>query len=132
MAQDFSMRLPLVDGWNLRRREIVEEYRRSAVGSAMSFPGIDGADCVAHLAVALHPNRNELRSILEELNVETGVHYPVLDNEQPAWRQKCAPSPLQVSKEASETILTLPCHPGLSNEEVRQVCDALHLALQRF
>ena len=128
-AAVLRIRLPLVDAWNNRRREILEHYRRAAMGSSMTFPGADGPDCVAHLAVAQHPSRDAIRSALEQLGVETGIHYPLLDTEQPAWRSCIAPVVLNRSEQAKSTILTLPCHPGLLSDEINQVCQSLRSSL---
>ena len=52
-------KLPHLDGWNARRREIARLYHRALAGSGVSLPGIDSETCstdyVAHLYVIRSP-----------------------------------------------------------------------------
>ena len=118
-------RLPLVDHWNQRRREILEQYRRRSHKTALEFPGGDGADCVAHLAVAQHPQRSAFQAVLDQHGVETAIHYPLLDTMQPAWQSQLTRKSLPLSEYATNRIVTLPCHPGMTDFEVEMVCRAI-------
>jgi aminotransferase EvaB len=124
-AAVLRLRLPLVDAWNKRRREILEQYRHAVQGTLTTFPGPDGPNCVAHLAVALHPRRDTLQRLLGQLGVETGIHYPLLDTQQPAWSARISHQSLPVSEHATSCIFTLPCHPGMTDDDVQHVCRAL-------
>jgi dTDP-4-amino-4,6-dideoxygalactose transaminase len=127
-AAVLRVRLPMVDRWNLRRRHILQQYRRHSHGTALVFPGSDGDDCVAHLAVAQHPRRQQFQAALERQGVETAIHYPLLDTRQPAWQTRIPPTTLPVSEAATENIVTLPCHPGMTDFEIETVCRAIAAA----
>jgi dTDP-4-amino-4,6-dideoxygalactose transaminase len=53
------------------------------------------------------------------------VHYPIGDHQQPAWRDESAEVRLPVTDRALTQILTVPCFPELTAEEVDRVCEAL-------
>ena len=84
-------KLPHLETWNQRRRAIVARYRAAAEGSELDLPHAPQPDFVAHLCVARHPRRDDLRRQLAEAGVDTAVHYPIPDHRQPAlagqpWR----------------------------------------------
>jgi aminotransferase EvaB len=121
-------RLPHLDGWNARRREIVGRYRRalrSAVGSFVSGDGDADEGYVGHLAVALVNDRAAVRAQLHDAGVATAVHYPIPDHRQPVWRGSYGEVRLPATEYVCEHVLTLPCFPELTDTEVERVCDAL-------
>lgn len=120
------VKLPHLDGWNERRREVVERYRQAASESSLGLVHEPGPDYVAHLCVAVHPDRDAARGWLLDAGVETAVHYPIPDHRQAAlagvaWRG----SDLRVTERASGSVLSLPCYPELTDAEVEHVARAL-------
>jgi dTDP-4-amino-4,6-dideoxygalactose transaminase len=78
--------------------------------------------------VVLSENRDHLRVNLAARGIATDIHYPVLDCDQEGWRGlpgRIGPTGLEVSRKSVRKILTLPCFPALTEEEVATVCDAL-------
>lgn len=116
-------RLPLLDALNQRRRDIVERYRAAAAGGPLRVLPAGGEHHVAHLAVALADNRDEVRQRLEQAGVRTDVHFPVPDYAQPGLGS--AQSPLPTTHAAAGRIFSLPCFPELRDDEIQQVCDAI-------
>ena len=119
-------KLPRLDDWNRRRREIVRRYGQAAQGSLRVVHGQCGPDYVAHLAVARHPARDAVRRVFEQAGVETAVHYPILDHQQPCmaklpWRADALPA----TESAAAEIFTLPCFPELIEDEIDHVCATL-------
>jgi len=57
------------------------------------------------------------------LGIDSDVHYPRPDHLQPPWRQPQPPA-LPATEAAAAEVLSLPCHPALTNEEVARVIDA--------
>jgi dTDP-4-amino-4,6-dideoxygalactose transaminase len=118
-------KLPHLDGWNARRREIVGRYRQAA-GGGLTVPDTSGADHVAHLCVVRSPERNRLRNFLYRIRVATDIHYPVPDHRQPALQSWAGrDTALPVTDAVVKEIVTLPCFPELSDEEIARVCDGL-------
>ena len=116
-------RLPQLDTLNLRRRLIIRRYVEAAAGGPLHVLPADGPHHAAHLAVALSPHRDETRDQLARLGVHTDVHFPVPDYRQPGFESD---SPrLAVTEWATDQILSLPCFPELTDDEVDFVCDAI-------
>jgi len=124
-AAILRVKLPHLDGWNARRRDIAERYRAAAHDSDLTLLPA-GLDSVAHLCVGLHPNREGFRDQLAREGIETAIHYPTPDHRQPAlarvtWRSAGLP----VTESAADRIVSLPCFPELEDSEVDHVCAAL-------
>ncbi|HSO69497.1 MAG TPA: DegT/DnrJ/EryC1/StrS family aminotransferase [Arachnia sp.] len=122
-AAILDFRLGLLDDGKRRRREIVATYRSAASPVLEVLPANDESH-VAHLAVVLAPDAAALQRHLAEAGVQTHVHFPVPDHEQPAWA-RFASGPLPVTESFRGRILSLPCFPELSTQEIDQVCRAL-------
>jgi len=125
-AAYLRVKLPLLDDWNERRREIVQRYIEAAAGSRLQIIHEPEKDYVAHLCVARHPARDDVSRQLRDSGVATAIHYPIPDNEQPAlasipWRA----GSLAVAMKAQKEILTLPCFVELTEDEISHVCTVL-------
>lgn len=124
-AAVLRVRLDRLDGWNARRREIVQRYAAVLAPAVGRFVAGAGEDYVAHLAVAVVADRERVRAALDAAGVGTDVHYPIADHRQPAWSDDYADVRLPVTEHAVEHVLTLPCFPELTEEEIVRVCEAL-------
>lgn len=124
-AACLSVKLERLDELNTRRRQALERYRQ-ALPPAYRLCALTGEQTVAHLAVILCPDRAAAEKHLAKCGVETSVHYPILDCDQPGWQDmpKRA-SALTQSRHAVTRILSVPCYPHLSDGECSAVCDAL-------
>ena len=112
-AAILRVKLPLVDGWNERRRHIAAAYGG----------GRGGASDVVHLYVLRHPQRDEIRTAFRDRGIATEVHYPIPDYCQPAVN---APDVnLPETARCCSQVLTLPCFPEMTDAEVAEVRDAL-------
>ena len=118
-------RLGRLDEWNTRRRRIVQGYDAALASGVGRFVAGDGEDYVAHLAVVVAEDRERLRATLDAPGVGTDVHYPIADHRQPAWSDEYADVRLPVTEHAVEHVLTVPCFPELTEEEVARVCEVL-------
>lgn len=124
-AAVLRLRLPCVDAWNQARRSIVARYIEAARGTELRFHSTPTDDYVAHLAVATHPRRDQFRLQLEQAGIATAIHYPVLDCHQHGFPMQLPLCQLPRSAAASNTILTLPCFPGMTESEIQQVTAAI-------
>ncbi|MCU1617279.1 MAG: DegT/DnrJ/EryC1/StrS aminotransferase [Frankiales bacterium] len=123
-AAGLRAKLPHIEAWNARRREIVGAYAAAAEDTSFSFPGPGPGD-VAHLAVGRHPRRNELAGRLAELGIATAVHFPVADHRQPGLEARTGPTGAAEAERSCAEVLSLPCFAQLTDTEVEQVCDAI-------
>jgi dTDP-4-amino-4,6-dideoxygalactose transaminase len=117
-----------------RRRELVAAYQ----ANLSTIPGLQlpverpEVESSWHLyVVRLRPEelRIDRNLFIEELkarNIGTSVHYlPV--HMQPYYREKYGytPEDCPVAADAFSRMLSLPLHPGMSDEDIARVCEAM-------
>jgi dTDP-4-amino-4,6-dideoxygalactose transaminase len=124
-AAFLRVRLPHVDDWNVARRAVVGRYVEAAGSGALSVLPATDEDHVAHLAVAVADDREKVRGRLAEAGIGTDVHYPVPDHRQGPFRAELRHVFLPVTERRAGQVLTLPCFPELTDDEIGRVCDAL-------
>ena len=129
-AAALVVKLPELDAMNARRRAIATRYADAlAAVDGVRLLHVDLADdsaSIFHLAVLDCDDRATVAGILEAAGVQTAIHYPNPDHEQPAYEGRFAlDAPLDSTARAAERVLTIPCHPLLSDAEVERVCAAL-------
>jgi dTDP-4-amino-4,6-dideoxygalactose transaminase len=116
--------LPLLDGWNARRREIANRYSNEIRNHRITVPPAGGKDFVAHLYVVRPSDRRALQQHLATAQIGSEIHYPVPDYRQPLFEERFATLALPNTDNACATVLTLPCFPELTDEEVTRVIEA--------
>lgn len=122
-AAVLRVKLPKLNKQNAQRRAIAVRYNSDfAHIDALTLPISVGDDYVAHLYVVRTPQRDALAKHLKALGVATDVHYPLADTEQPAYPNQAA---LSISQEACAQVLSLPCYPGMTQEQVDTVINAV-------
>lgn len=127
-AAFLRVRLPLVDGFNQRRREIISAYRHAAAHidpALLSVLPADTADHAGHLAIGRSARRDDVRAQLTAQGIATDVHFPLPDYEQPAFARFAPEVPLTVTESACREILSLPLFPELRDDEVERVVAAI-------
>jgi dTDP-3-amino-2,3,6-trideoxy-4-keto-D-glucose/dTDP-3-amino-3,4,6-trideoxy-alpha-D-glucose/dTDP-2,6-dideoxy-D-kanosamine transaminase len=123
-AAVLAAKLPLLDGWNARRRGIARRYSDGIDHPAICVAPPGGDEFVAHLYVVRTPAREALRAHLAGRGIGTDVHYPIPDHRQPAWAGDGARVALPETEAAAGEALTLPCFPELADGEVDRVIEA--------
>ena len=116
--------LPELDTWNSRRRNIANRYSREIRTSLLKVPAEAGSEYVAHLYVVESDSRDAVRERLLEAGIQTEVHYPMPDYRQPCLEGIVDSTPLTATEAASGKVLTLPCFPEMTDEEVDTVINA--------
>ena len=117
-------RLARLNEENRIRREIVARYE-NALGDNRRMIQASDETFVGHLAVMVTPTRDLDMSSLNQSGVSTGIHYPILDHRQSAWKDIFTSQSAPNAEVNVSQILTLPCFPKLKEEEINQVCSAL-------
>jgi dTDP-4-amino-4,6-dideoxygalactose transaminase len=75
--------------------------------------------------------REGLGKALKEQGIETGVHYPVPNHQQPAITELYGTLPtLPKTEDYTQRILSLPMFPALTEAEVKTVSDAIKAYLK--
>jgi dTDP-3-amino-3,4,6-trideoxy-alpha-D-glucose transaminase len=115
-------RLPRLASYTARRREIAAAYRTELPSWLRAVPQVDEGH-VYHVFAVRTADRGPLQRHLRDAGIQTLIHYPAPLTEQPAFAD--APrTPCPAAARAAREVLSLPLHPGLSDEDVRRVIDA--------
>jgi len=109
---------------NQARKSIIARYVKS-LDETRYIVHNNANDFVGHLAVMITPHQQSDKEKLNRANVGNGVHYPVLDHHQPAWKEHFTGVSLPNSEQLVKSIITLPCFPLMTENEISQVCEVL-------
>lgn len=117
-----------LDEWNDRRREVAAEYDRRFAELPIDLPPQETED--VHPAWYFYTIRTEdpdgLRDHLAENGVEGGAQYRTPVHLQPPYRkQGYTEGDFPNAEKWADTLVTLPCHQYLTEEEVDQVVTAV-------
>lgn len=116
-----------VEDWNRARNDAASTYTRELADiDAVTTPK-EAADAfhVYHLYVIQVPDRDALRTHLEDEGIDTGIHYPTPAHEQAAVVECCGETTLPETETLTDRILSLPIHPRITDEELQYVCDTI-------
>jgi dTDP-4-amino-4,6-dideoxygalactose transaminase len=121
-------KLPLLDGWNEQRRRAAALYpeRLAGVGDLVLPPVPAGSEPVWHLYVVRTRRPEDLGAFLHERGVGTGRHYPQPLHLAPAYAglgHQVGEFP--VAEALARECLSLPIFPGIREEQIETVCDAI-------
>ena len=127
--------LKALDPGNERRRQIAALYRDLLKDVVVLPPEAPWAQPVYHMYVIRVPEggaerRDALARALKEKGIGTGIHYPVPNHLQPAVKELFRANgwtvpPLPRTEEAAGSILSLPMHPELPDDDVRYVAQGV-------
>ena len=119
-------KLPHLDAWNQRRLEIARSYTEAFRGLPVGAPATPDTSYVAHLYVIRTTEREPLQQRLRAAGVGTDIHYPTPDHRQECYRHEAwARVSLPETERACGEVLTLPCFPEMTSDEVSAVATAV-------
>jgi len=116
-----------LEAWTARRRELAALYLRELEGAKARLPVEQPyATAVYHLFVIRHPRRDVLMTRLKERGIETLIHYPIPLHLQPAFASLGGKGgDFPEAEAAAGEILSLPLHPGMTDEQARFVAASV-------
>jgi dTDP-4-amino-4,6-dideoxygalactose transaminase len=128
-AAVLTAKLPHLELWNARRRELADAYRHALAGTPLTLPAEreDGRHAY-HLFVVRVADRDRFRAVMADGGVETLVHYPRAVHQHPAY-ESLARHGLEVSERAAREVVSLPLYPELTDAEAGRVVAAAQSAL---
>jgi dTDP-4-amino-4,6-dideoxygalactose transaminase len=122
-------RLPWLERFTHRRREIADRYRAGIDNAAVSLlaPPVEPSAHVHHLFVVTTEHREALAAHLDECGVQTLIHYPVPAHHQPPCVDIARdPLGLPAAEAHAQSCLSIPSHAQLTDDEVSAVIDAVN------
>ncbi len=133
-AAILRVKLPHLDAWNARRREIASRYLRELAGTGLVLPSIpEWAESSWHLFPVRLPRRDALRDALARAGVETLIHYPIPPHLQRAYADLgFARGAFPIAEETADTVLSLPIGPAMTNAQVDAVIAALRTTTRQL
>ena len=121
-AAILRVKLRHLDDWIAQRRSLACRYRQRLPSSVESV-SVDEGD-LHHLFVVRVPNRSALLNYLTTAGVAAKIHFPIpLHHHKGGWYDSSLVCP--VAERWCDSVLSLPCYPGLSADAVDYICDVV-------
>lgn len=116
--------------WIKRRRENARLYSKllEDLREVELLVEKHGAKAVPYMYVIRAKERDKLRRHLFKRGIETGIHYPLITKQKP-YQNFGGTFP--VAENLSKTVLSLPCHQFLRNEDIEFVCEVIREFYER-
>ena len=122
-----AIKLKYLDEWNTARNEVAQLYTELLKDSSYRLPAnLPDSECVWHCYIIETPGRDRVRSALQDVGIQSAVHYPVPIHLQKAYAHLgYRTGDLPVTEGLCERCLSLPIYPELSKEKISRVASAL-------
>ncbi len=126
-AAILQAKLPHVDSWNQKRREIAQRYN----GQLASLDIIVPVECdwgrhVYHLYIIRSNRRDELQAFLKQKGIASEVYYPLPPHlSTPCMKLGYKQGDFPDAERASRETLALPLYPELTTEQQNEVIAAV-------
>ena len=127
-AAFLSAKLPTLDKVNENRRETARKYLDNIKNDNVILPYvIEDAEPVWHVFAIRSNRREELIKHLENLGVETILHYPIPMHLQICYSDlNMKKGELPIAEEISQTELSIPIYYGMTDNQIQYVIDAIN------
>ena len=125
-ASILNVKLPHVNAWNQRRRELAHRYTDQLSQLVKTPVEKSCGTHVYHLYIIRTPRRDQLQSFLKDAGIASDVYYPI----PPHLTTPCRglgynENDFPVSERASRETLALPLYPELAEAQQDQVISAI-------
>ena len=121
--------LSRLEGFNAARRHHADVLTEGMTGLDGVVTPVErsGFHHVFHqYTIRVPGRRDELQRKLAERDVESRVYYPKPVHQQPLYRELgFASSSYPVSERLSREVLSLPVHPGLNDDDLQRIIEAV-------
>ncbi len=123
------VRLAWLDSFTARRREIANAYFSGISNGAVKLLSrpLHEENHVYHLFVLLSEEPQRLAAHLKLHGITSFSHYPVPVHLQPPCTElRADPSGLRHAEMHADRCLTIPCHPQMTDDQVKSVIEAIN------
>jgi dTDP-4-amino-4,6-dideoxygalactose transaminase len=123
-------KLPRLDDAIAERRRVAAIYDAELAGvdGVVRPPVRDGAEHARHLYPVQVADRDRVLADLKAAGIPVAVHYPVGAHDQPAFAA-LRDGDLPVTERLCASVLSLPMHPAVTDDQARAVVAALRSAV---
>ena len=126
-AAFLNTKLPYLDSWNQKRRELATIYfNELSQIAAITLPTIaKNIEPVWHVFPIMlkdHQTREKLLQALQQQNIGTNIHYPIPIHQSHAYGLNIS---MPNVENLSAKTLSLPMDPFLTSVEIQYVCQAI-------
>ena len=131
-AAILSVKLPLLDFYNERRKEASLLYSNELNQNKNLLTPIVKNDCQSHVfhqytLRVLSGNRDELSKFLNDHNIPHGIYYPIPLHKQKAYTDiNYNEENFKISNMMSEQVISLPMHSELDNDQIKFICNKVN------
>ncbi len=125
-AAILRVKLPRLDQWNTRRRNIATHYSKGITNAKVITQKVRGEEYVSHLYVICVVERDALRQHLTASGIPSDVHYPIPDYAQIPYSTFFPDIRLPVTERICSEVLTLPCFPEMTDVEVDSIINCVN------
>ena len=127
-AAFLSVKLKHLTVWNTERQRLAALYKLLLKDVEEVILPVTDEICthVYHLFIIRTKQRDELQQYLQAHQIGTLIHYPLPPHLQKAY--SCLgykKNDFPIAEELADTMLSLPLYPGMIEEQVHEVCDAI-------
>ncbi len=129
-AAILRIELEVIEEWNARRALVAEWYDLHLPNEIVRPVVPDGVTHVYHLYMIRHPRRDAIAAACKERQVDCAAYYTTPMQLQPVFADmghKLGDFPN--TDEAAATNLAVPMHPNLTEEQVKEVAEAVEAGL---
>lgn len=128
-AAVLNVKLPHLDAWNARRREIADQYTEWLTNADVVTPYVPPHVKPVYHIYCIRVGAGKRDALLKHLHgcgIDAGIHYPIPLHMQPVYADLgyMAGDFPQAAKAASE-ILSLPIYAELTDAQVQQIAETV-------
>ncbi len=122
--------LKKLDGFNKKRRENAERLKNSfSKYDWLVLP--QSGDKYFHIyhqftIRVLNGLRDDLEKYLSEVKISSKIFYPVPVHKQPLYEEKFSELSMPEAERASMEVLSIPVHPGLTDDDLKYIEEAFY------
>ncbi|WP_297417751.1 DegT/DnrJ/EryC1/StrS aminotransferase family protein [Clostridium sp.] len=126
-AAILRVKLPHLDKWNSRRREIAKIYDEELKNSNVVVPAIDlENETIYHQYVLQCDDREAVLTKLKEKGIATGVYYPIPLHLQKVYKNLgYKEGDMPVAEYLSHRTFAIPVYPELTKSEINYIVESI-------
>lgn len=125
-AAFLRVKLKYLPEWTAERVRIADRYYAEMHNSQITLPSYS-TENVYHIFPVFCNRREHLQAYLEEKGIHTLIHYPIPIHLQKAYADLgYKKGDFPIAEQISETELSLPLYPGMTDEEINYIIDAIN------